>query len=65
MILLNAYTLCSGVICEKLNGEGYAAVPLLSEEKMRIGYLKRSDSRLSEIAKSFIKEMKKYNPATD
>lgn len=65
MTLLKGYTLCSGVICEQLNGEGYTAVPLISDEKMRIGYLKRSDSRLSDIAKSFIKEMKKYNPAID
>ncbi len=60
MTLLNAYTLCSGVICKELNGEGYMAVPLLSDEKMHIGYVKRSDIKLSPIAKSFIKEMKKY-----
>lgn len=60
MTLLDAYTLCSGVICEELNGEGYKAVPLESEEKMRIGYIKRSDSKLSDIAKKFIKELKKY-----
>ena len=60
MTLLNAYTLCSGVICKKLNGTGYAAVPLDSDEKMTIGYIKRSDAKLSDIAKSFIKEMKKY-----
>ncbi len=60
MTLLNAYTLCSGVICKKLNGTGYAAVPLESDEKMTIGYIKRSDAKLSDIAKSFIKEMKKY-----
>jgi len=60
MTLLDAYTLCSGVICEELNGEGYAAVPLDSDEKMTIGYIKRSDVKLSPIAKRFIKEMKKY-----
>ena len=60
MTLLDAYTLCSGVICEELNGEGYKAIPLESEEKMRIGYIKRSDSKLSDIAKKFIKELKKY-----
>ncbi len=60
MTLLNAYTLCSGVICKKLNGTGYAAVRLESDEKMRIGYIKRSDAKLTDIAKIFIKEMKKY-----
>ena len=60
MTLLNAYTLCSGVICKELNGEGYAAVPLQSSEKMRIGYIKRSDHKLSNIDRIFIREMKKY-----
>lgn len=60
MTLLNAYTLCSGVICRELNGGGYSAIPLASDEKMRIGYIKRYDAKLSAIAKSFIKEMKKY-----
>lgn len=60
MTLLDGYTLCSGVICEELNGEGYTAIPLESDEKMRIGYIKRVDSKLSEIAKKFIKELKKY-----
>lgn len=60
MTLLNAYTLCSGVICEELNGDGYTALPLQSEEKMRIGYIRRSDIKLSSVAKSFIKELKKY-----
>ncbi len=60
MTLLNGFTLCSGVICEELNGEGYTAIPLQSDEKMRIGYIKRSDIKLSDIAKKFIKEMKKY-----
>ena len=60
MTLLNGFTLCSGVICEELNGEGYTAIPLQSDEVMRIGYIKRSDIKLSDIAKKFIKEMKKY-----
>ncbi|MCR5626800.1 MAG: LysR family transcriptional regulator [Lachnospiraceae bacterium] len=62
MTLLNGFTLCSGVICEELNGDGYIAIPLESDEKMRIGYIKRTDSKLSDIAKKFIKEMKKYGP---
>ncbi len=28
MVGLNGYTLCSGIICEELNGNDYAAVPL-------------------------------------
>ncbi len=35
---LNGYTLCSGIICEELNGGDYCAVPLQSDEVMTIGY---------------------------
>lgn len=41
MVGLNAYTLCSGIICEELNGSDYCAVRLNSEETMTIGYLSR------------------------
>jgi len=60
MTLLEAYTLCSGIICEDLNGNGYVAVPLESDEVMRIGYVVRNDRRLSPIAKTFVAEMRKY-----
>jgi len=60
MTMLNGYTLCSGVVCKELNGEAYTAIPLESDEKMHIGYIKRTDSKLSDIAKKFIKELKKY-----
>ena len=33
MIGLNAYTLCSGIICEELNGSDYMAIPLKETEK--------------------------------
>lgn len=33
MVGLNAYTLCSGIICEELNGSDYRAVPLVETEK--------------------------------
>lgn len=41
MVGLNAYTLCSGIICEELNGSDYTAVPLKETERMRIGYIVR------------------------
>ena len=41
MVGLNAYTLCSGIICEELNGGDYCAIPLDSEEEMMIGYISR------------------------
>ena len=58
---LNGYTLCSGIICEELNGEEYCAVKLSTEETMTIGYLKRKGIPLSSIGKEYLKEISKYN----
>lgn len=60
MIGLNAYTLCSGIICEELNGNDYKAVPLKETEKMRIGYIKRKGAKVSHIGELYIEELKKY-----
>jgi DNA-binding transcriptional LysR family regulator len=57
---LNGYTLCSGIICEELNGQDYIAVPLKSDEIMRIGYITRKNSVMSEIGKAYINELIKY-----
>ena len=60
MVGLNGYTLCSGIISEELNGDGYVAVPLKESEKMHIGFIKRKNSSLSEIGKLYIEELEKY-----
>lgn len=60
MVGLNAYTLCSGIICEDLNGNDYKAVPLKETEKMRIGYIKRKGAKVSHIGELYIEELKKY-----
>ena len=60
MIGLNAYTLCSGIICEELNGSDYKAVPLKESEKMRIGYVKRKGAKISHIGELYIEELEKY-----
>ena len=60
MIGLNAYTLCSGIICEDLNGNDYRAVPLKETEKMRIGYIRRKGAKVSHIGEIYIEELKKY-----
>ena len=60
MVGLNGYTLCSGIICEALNGSDYVAVPLKSEEKMTIGYIVRKDMSVSSTGKKYIEEIKKY-----
>lgn len=60
MIGLNAYTLCSGIICEELNGGGYVAVPLDTEERMRIGYIARKGMSISPLGERYLEEIRKY-----
>ena len=49
MVGLNGYTLCSGIICEELNGNEFAAVPFRDDEEnhnsvMKIGYVVRKNT---------------------
>ena len=65
MVGLNGYTLCSGIICEELNGSDYIAVPFLSDDDnpnqiMKIGYILRKDNPLSKIGKTYIDEVTRY-----
>lgn len=60
MVGLNGYTLCSGIICEELNGQDFITVPLKTAEIMKIGYITRKNSIMSEIGKVYINEMIKY-----
>ena len=60
MVGLDAYTLCTGIICEDLNGSDYCAIPLAETEKMRIGYIKRKGAKVSHIGEIYIDELKKY-----
>ena len=60
MVGLNAYTLCSGIICEELSGNDYLAIPLKESEKMRIGYIKRKAAKLSKNGAVYVEELKKY-----
>ena len=60
MVGLNAYTLCSGIICEELNGSDYCAVKLDSDERMTIGYLIRKGSTISSLGMKYIEELSKY-----
>ena len=65
MVGLNGYTLCSGIICEELNGDDYIAVPYKGDENnpndyMEIGYITKSNSVLSEVGAMYIEELKKY-----
>ena len=60
MVGLNGYTLCSGIICEELNGSDYCAVKLDSTKKMSIGYISRKDAVMSELGKKYIEEISRY-----
>lgn len=60
MVGLNGYTLCSGIICEPLNGTDYCAVKLDSNEIMTIGCLKRKNVALSKLGQKYVEELSKY-----
>lgn len=65
MVGLNGYTLCSGIICEELNGEDYIAVPFEADEdnpnsSMEIGYIIKKNTVPSQIGDVFIKELSRY-----
>lgn len=60
MVGLKGYTLCSGIICEELNGPDYCAVKLKSDETMTIGYLVRKGVAISELGQKYLEEIAKY-----
>ena len=65
MVGLNGYTLCSGIICEELNGDDFVAIPYRADKVnpnsiMELGYITIKDNRLSAIGELYITELKKY-----
>lgn len=62
MVGLNGYTLCSGIICEELNGGDYIAVPFDDPEDsvMEIGYIVKKNLIPSAVCSEYIAELKKY-----
>lgn len=60
MVGLNGYTLCSGILCEELNGSNYCAVKLKSDEIMTIGYLVRKGVTVSPLGQKYLEEIAKY-----
>ncbi len=59
LIGLNGYTICSGVLSSDLNGDNIVSVPLLTQERMRIGWIVSEKSHLSPIAISYIQKLEK------
>ncbi len=64
MIGLNGYTLCSGIICEELNGSDFIAVPFrdpaASKNVMEVGFITKKNMMLSTLGAYYIQELKKY-----
>lgn len=54
MFGLNGYTLCAGIVSQKLNGDDYTSIPLDTDEKMTIGYIKKKNMPLSRLGESYI-----------
>ena len=65
MIGLNGYTLCSGIICDELNGNDFLAVPFQDDEinhnsTMEIGYIVRKNTILSRMGELYVEALKRY-----
>ena len=64
MVGLGGYTLCSGIICEELNGSDFIAVPFAPDdahpgETMKVGYITKKNLLLSKVGKIYIEELKR------
>ena len=62
---IQGYTLCSGIICEELNGDDCIAVPFqddseTSSKAMEIGYITKKNAILSNLATRYIEELRRY-----
>lgn len=56
---LNGYTICTGILNNDLNGgDNIVAVPLKTEETMRVGWIENPKMRLSTFAKEYIEMLK-------
>ena len=62
---LYGFTLCSGIICQELNGDDYIAVPFKPDEddvddNMSIGYIIKKNQILSRMGSLYMEEIKNY-----
>lgn len=58
LIGLNGYTICSGVISQKLNGKNIIARPLCVDDKMTVGIITRKGMTLSRYGERYIEAIK-------
>ena len=62
---MHGYTLCSGIISDDINGDGYIAIPFKADKDhpnsaMQIGYLTKKNNILSEPGQRYIDELKAF-----
>lgn len=65
LIGLNGYMLCSGIICEELNGEDCIVVPYRASADnpncvMEIGFIHKRHALLSKVAQTYIEQLQAY-----
>lgn len=65
MVGLNGYTLCSGIICEELNGSDYTAIPFRengegSSSQMELGFIQKKGYIQNRVGKTFLNEVMRY-----
>lgn len=59
LIGLNGYTICTGVLNSNLNGDHIISVPLKTDEKINVGWIKHEKASLSGFAVNYIEELKR------
>lgn len=62
---VNGYTLCSGIVCEELNGDDYMAIPFDAGSdavgsNMEIGYIVKKNMILSNVGRLYTQELDRY-----
>lgn len=57
---LMGYTICSGILCEELNGDDFIAVKLEDDETMTVGYIARKNMSISALGKKFLDEIGRF-----
>ena len=65
VIGLNGYTVSSGVISRKLNGENIIARPLQVDEYMRIGMITQKNMPLSRYGQAYLEALKRHIGTSD
>lgn len=64
MVGLYGYTLCSGIVCEELNGGDYRVIPLSDDSPingvMKVGYIVKKNQILSSVGKLYIEKYRNF-----